>query len=51
MDVLYVPRGEWFSYCNAEDRPARLLLVNVPPFDLTSEEFSDEDEKEERNGS
>lgn len=51
MDVLHVPRGEWFSYCNAEDQPARLLLVHVPPLDLASEEFSDKDNEEVRSES
>ena len=49
MDVLHVPRGAWFSYCNAKDRPARLLLIHIPPFDLASEEFLDEVEKERRS--
>lgn len=38
-DLLVIARGEWFSYVNATDREARLLLVHVPSFDLAAEEF------------
>ena len=51
VDVLHVPRGEWFSYRNVENQTARLLLVHVPPFDLASEEFSDKDDEEVRSES
>ena len=39
MDVLHVPKSEWFRYRNQGDEPSRLLLIHVPPFDLASEEF------------
>lgn len=45
LDVLHVPTGEWFGYCNESKEPARLLLVHVPPFDLASEEFLDVQEE------
>ena len=38
-DVLHVAKDEWFSYSNESVKPARLLLVHIPPFDLASEEF------------
>ncbi|MEK7764630.1 MAG: cupin domain-containing protein, partial [bacterium] len=38
-ELLLISKGEWFSYTNATDREARLLLVHVPPFDLGAEEF------------
>ncbi len=39
LDVLHVATSEWFSYSNESGKPARLLLVHVPPFSLASEEF------------
>lgn len=38
-DVLHVATSEWFSYSNESGKPARLLLVHIPPFELASEEF------------
>ncbi len=39
-DVLFIPKGEWFSYRNSsESTSARLLLIHVPPFNLEKEEF------------
>jgi ubiquinone/menaquinone biosynthesis C-methylase UbiE/mannose-6-phosphate isomerase-like protein (cupin superfamily) len=40
-DLLVIPKNEWFSYSNATNEEARLLLVHVPPFDLQAEEFSE----------
>ena len=40
-DMLFVPKGEWFSYRNVTTFAARLLLIHVPPFVLASEEFRD----------
>ena len=39
LDVLHIPTHEWFSYYNESGKPARLLLIHIPPFDLDSEEF------------
>ena len=39
QDLLVVHRGEWFTYNNETDQHVRLLLVHVPPFDLSAEEF------------
>ena len=39
LDVLHIAANEWFSYSNESGKPARLLLVHVPSFDLSSEEF------------
>lgn len=41
MDVLVVPRNEWFCYSNRESKVAQLLLVHVPPFNINSEVFSE----------
>ena len=39
QDVIHVSTNEWFSYSNESGKTARLLLVHIPPFDLASEEF------------
>ena len=39
LDVLHIPMREWFSYYNESGKPAKLLLIHIPPFDLDSEEF------------
>ena len=39
LDVLHIPTHEWFSYHNESGKPAKLLLIHIPPFDLDSEEF------------
>lgn len=41
MDVLHLPKHAWFSYRNAGNDHARLLLIHSLPFDLASEEFMD----------
>ena len=39
MDVLLIPRAEWFSYRNDGGEESKLLLVHTPPFDMASEEI------------
>ena len=39
LDVLHIPTHEWFSYFNEGGKPAKLLLIHIPPFDLASEQF------------
>jgi mannose-6-phosphate isomerase-like protein (cupin superfamily) len=39
LDVLHIPTHEWFSYFNESGKPAKLLLIHIPPFDLASEQF------------
>ena len=39
LDVLHIPTHEWFSYFNESGKPAKLLLIHMPPFDLASEQF------------
>jgi mannose-6-phosphate isomerase-like protein (cupin superfamily) len=41
-DLLVIERNEWFAYSNEGDKPARLFLIHVPPFELEHEEFADE---------
>ncbi len=40
-DLLFIQKGEWFSYQNDRGNVARVILIHVPPFDLESEQFSD----------
>ena len=40
-DLLFIRRGEWFSYQNDKGNVARAILIHVPPFDLESEQFRD----------
>jgi quercetin dioxygenase-like cupin family protein len=39
-DVLFIPINAWFSYRNATTAPAHLLLMHIPPFDMSCEEFA-----------
>ena len=39
LDVLHIPIREWCSYYNESGKPAKLLLIHIPHFDLDSEEF------------
>ena len=39
LDVLLIPRAEWFSYRNDAREEGRLLLVHTPPFDMAHEEI------------
>lgn len=40
-DFCLVRQGQKFSYQNMQERPATLVLVHTPPFDLDSEMFED----------
>ena len=37
--LLVIPANEWFEYRNESNETACLLLVHVPPFDLSCEVF------------
>ena len=39
LDVLLIPRAEWFSYRNDASEEGKLLLVHTPPFDIAREEI------------
>ncbi|MFQ5875137.1 MAG: cupin domain-containing protein [Dehalococcoidia bacterium] len=39
LDVLLIPRAEWFSYRNDVSEEGKLLLVHTPPFDMAREEI------------
>ena len=47
-DLLLIRKNEWFEYLNDSDQIVRLFLVHVPPFDLESEEFRQEEPSGER---
>jgi SAM-dependent methyltransferase/ribosomal protein S18 acetylase RimI-like enzyme/mannose-6-phosphate isomerase-like protein (cupin superfamily) len=38
-DLLLIRKGEWFSYRNDGEQPARLILIYIPSFDLQCAEF------------
>ena len=38
-DLLLIRRDEWFDYRNDGEQTARLILIDIPPFDLQCEEF------------
>ena len=39
LDLLVIPKDEWFEYENRGNDAATVLLVHVPPFNLESEVF------------
>lgn len=39
MDVLLIHKLCWFNYHNNTEKPARLVLIHTPPFNLANEEF------------
>lgn len=39
LDLLVIPRDEWFEYENRGDATATVLLVHIPPFNLDNEVF------------
>lgn len=42
-DLLVIRKNEWFNYSNDTGNTARLTLIHVPPFDLESEEFREQE--------
>lgn len=41
-DVVVIEPGEWYAYANRGNEPARLLSVNVPPYDAAATEVAGE---------
>ena len=39
--LLVIPANSWFKYTNESSKTACLLLVHVPPFDLSAEVFEE----------
>ena len=39
LDLLVVPKGEWFEYENSTADTATMLLVHAPAFNMESEVF------------
>lgn len=42
-DVVVIEPGEWFAYENRASEAARLLSMNVPPYDAAATEVREED--------
>ncbi|MGR3301610.1 MAG: cupin domain-containing protein [Candidatus Scalindua sp.] len=40
-DVCIIRQGQRFSYVNLSDKPAKLILIHTPNFDIESEVFEE----------